>query len=312
MTEWESPEASRLRVLYLAGFGRSGSSILGNVLGQTVDFFHGGEMRNIWDDGFVLNRVCGCGLAFVECPFWQVVATRIIEEEGIDPGRVRNERNRLGRTRQLPFWLIPGLRGRVEHQARELVGWIESTYRVIQEESGATVLVDSTMAPVYGYLLAQAPAIDLRVIHLIRDPRAVAFSWSKEVIQETTEGVPMRRFDPRASATRWVVENRAVAMLLDGRAKIRRYRYEDFAAEPARVVSEIVDFASDGLSNSPAFRDHRVVIEPSHTVWGNHSRFLTGEVEIRSDEAWRTDFEPTARRWVELITGGTARQFGYR
>lgn len=298
-------------MLYLAGFGRSGSSILGNVLGQAADFFHGGEMRNIWDDGFMLNRVCGCGLVFAACPFWQAVAKQITEQEGIDPIRVRDKRNQLGRTRQLPWWLLPGVRHQLEYQAHDLVNWIGSTYRIIQEESGAKVLVDSTMSPVYGHLLTQAPQIDLRVVHLVRDPRAVAYSWSKEVVQEEVEGVPMRRFDPRASATRWLVENFAVRNLLGTRAEMRRYRYEDFTAEPARIVSEIIDFASGGLGSPPAFRGNRVLIEPSHTVWGNQSRFATGDIEIRSDETWRTHLEPNARRWVELITGRAARQYGY-
>lgn len=311
MTEWETVEEGPLRVLYLAGFGRSGSSILGNVLGQTHGFFHGGELRNVWDDGFALNRVCGCGETFSRCPFWSKVAHRITVDAGIDPLRVLSERDRLGRTRQLPFWLTPGVRGRFQDEAKDLVRWIETTYLAVRNESGARVLVDSTMSPVYGHLLTQAPSFEVRVVHLIRDPRAVAYSWSKEVLQESREGVPMQRFDARASAARWVVENLAVQRLLSNESMVRRVRYEDFASEPARVVSEIVDFASDGRATPPAFRDNLVKIDASHTVWGNQSRFLTGDVEIRSDEVWRQELEASERRWVELIAGGAARRFGY-
>lgn len=311
MPESERVEEGPLRVLYLAGFGRSGSSIMGNILGQTKGFFHGGELRNVWDDGFALNRICGCGETFSRCPFWSKVAHRITVDAGLDPLRVLSERDRLGRTRQLPFWLTPGLRRRFEGEAKDLVRWIEMTYRAIRSESGADVLVDSTMSPVYGHLLTQAPNLEVRVVHLVRDPRAVAYSWSKEVLQESSEGVPMQRFDARASAARWVVENLAVQRLLSQQARTRRVRYEDFAAQPAQVVGEIVDFASDGLAAPPPFIDNLVRIDPSHTVWGNQSRFLTGDVEIRSDEVWRNELKAGERRWVELIAGIPARRFGY-
>ncbi|HMB70712.1 MAG TPA: sulfotransferase, partial [bacterium] len=60
----------RLKVLYIAGNGRSGSTLLDVILGQIPGFFPVGEVRNVWDYGVVENRPCGCGEAFHDCPFW--------------------------------------------------------------------------------------------------------------------------------------------------------------------------------------------------------------------------------------------------
>lgn len=62
-----------IRVLYIAGFGRSGSTVLGTILGQVDGCFFGGELRFIWDRSFCKNGLCECGEHFTACDFWQDV-----------------------------------------------------------------------------------------------------------------------------------------------------------------------------------------------------------------------------------------------
>lgn len=300
-----------ISVLYLAGFGRSGSSILGNVLGQAEGFFHGGEIRNIWDDGFVHDRLCGCGSPFTTCPFWSAVASRLRDSSCPPPAQVLAERNRFARTRHLAGWVIPGVSGARARRAEPLIRCLEATYRAIRDESGAEVIVDSTMSPVYGHLLTMAPGIRLRVVHLVRDPRAVAFSWSREVMQESSHGVPMRRYDVRSSAIRWLIENGATERLFRRYEPMMRTSYEAFTTDPASVVSSVVSFATEGRAAPPPFDDRVVHIDPTHSVWGNQSRFLTGDVDIRSDERWRNAMDDQARRSVERLTAPLARRYGY-
>ena len=79
---------SGTKVLYIARFGRSGSTILGNVLGEVEGFFHGGELRSIWEHGLILNKVCGCGVPFRECEMWRPVLDEAFEAcTGSIPGR---------------------------------------------------------------------------------------------------------------------------------------------------------------------------------------------------------------------------------
>src|SRR5918995_1530890 len=54
-------EARPVKVLYVAGLGRSGSTILANTLGQVEGFFSGGELNFIWKHALIENRLCGCG-----------------------------------------------------------------------------------------------------------------------------------------------------------------------------------------------------------------------------------------------------------
>jgi len=52
---------SRTRVLYILGWGRSGSTVLGNILGEIDGFFSAGELHYLWERSLVEGRACGCG-----------------------------------------------------------------------------------------------------------------------------------------------------------------------------------------------------------------------------------------------------------
>ena len=64
------------KVLYIAGSGRSGSTILDNILGELDGFVSAGEVRFLWERGMRDDRTCACGEPFSSCPFWGDVLTR--------------------------------------------------------------------------------------------------------------------------------------------------------------------------------------------------------------------------------------------
>ncbi len=65
----------KVKVLYIAGYERSGSTLLHNVLGQLDGFFAAGELAKIWDRSLIENRRCGCGAPFRECEVWRRILT---------------------------------------------------------------------------------------------------------------------------------------------------------------------------------------------------------------------------------------------
>jgi hypothetical protein len=64
---------SKIKVLYIAGFERSGSTIVNRVLGQIPGFVAWGELRDIWLHGIIENRPCTCGASFADCLAWQKI-----------------------------------------------------------------------------------------------------------------------------------------------------------------------------------------------------------------------------------------------
>ena len=63
----------RLRVLYLGGLGRSGSTLIERLIGQLPGVCPVGELVHLWQRGITEGERCGCGEPFRECPFWQQV-----------------------------------------------------------------------------------------------------------------------------------------------------------------------------------------------------------------------------------------------
>src|SRR5205085_9431203 len=79
----------RVRVLYVAGTGRSGSTLLARILGRADSVFAAGELRYVWQRGLLEDRVCGCGEPFSRCPFWSEVVDRAFGgRRGVDAAGV--------------------------------------------------------------------------------------------------------------------------------------------------------------------------------------------------------------------------------
>ncbi|MBA3432215.1 MAG: hypothetical protein H0U16_12145, partial [Actinobacteria bacterium] len=50
-----------LKVLFIMGWTRSGSTILDNLLGEVEGFFSTGELHYLWRRGLLEGRLCSCG-----------------------------------------------------------------------------------------------------------------------------------------------------------------------------------------------------------------------------------------------------------
>ena len=89
-----------VRVGYIAGYGRSGSTLFDIVLGEHPQIFGAGELANlsrrVWTD----NEYCSCGAVVRECPFWTEVVDRFLARCGSDAlstyGQLQARRESLG------------------------------------------------------------------------------------------------------------------------------------------------------------------------------------------------------------------------
>ena len=63
----------RPKLVFIAGAGRSGSTLLELLLGQFDGVFAAGELHSMWHRGLIENRRCGCGLPFRHCAVWKSV-----------------------------------------------------------------------------------------------------------------------------------------------------------------------------------------------------------------------------------------------
>jgi hypothetical protein len=115
----------------------------------------------------------------------------------------------------------------------------------VADVSGASVVVDSSKHASTAFLLRRAPGLDLRVVHLVRDSRGVAYSWAKRVQRPevTGEGAEMPRYGAGRAAAKWLSYNSLFHLLAATGVPTLPLRYEQLVAEPSRSLGEIASFA---------------------------------------------------------------------
>jgi len=304
----------KVKVLYVVGLGRSGSTILSNSLGQIPGFFSGGELNFIWRHNVLENRLCGCGKPFRECPVW----TRVMDEafggmDGVDPREMMRLQNLGTRTRHIPMMLTErGRRSLAERLEKFLIGY-ERLYRAIETATGSRVVVDSSKEPAHGFAMGMVPGVDFYVLHLIRDPRAAAYSWLKKKPQPDTDTREhMVRFSPTKSSALWDSWNAsAEALWRRSPQRYLRIRYEDFVANPRESFEEILTLLGEKNVEPPLVGEREVKLGVSHTVSGNPNRFETGAVELRPDREWVLNMSPRDRALVTTLTLPLLKHYGY-
>ena len=270
-------------MLYIAGSGRSGSTLLGSTLGEIEGFFNVGEARYIWQRGLVENRLCGCGKHFRDCDVWQQIMAEAAGSDVPDAADIVAMQSRLTRVRHFPSLLLQRDQSSSDFEAFRSV--VVPLLRAVLSVTGSQVIVDTSKLPSYGRLLAAMPEIDLNVVHLVRDPRSTAASWARLKEQPDRGYVaPMQRMSPLRSAILWDLWNTTTKPFMAPKAaSYVRMRYEDFVAEPRESVKRIVEMLDMGDAKLP-FEDARTVtLGPNHTVAGNPDRLKSGPVPIRTD-----------------------------
>jgi hypothetical protein len=95
-----------VRVLFLAGMGRSGTTLLERVMAGATGVVGLGEVVHLWKRGLVDDERCGCGLPFSACPFWQRVGAEAFGDwRKVDVDEIQRLRQRVDKVRHVPALL---------------------------------------------------------------------------------------------------------------------------------------------------------------------------------------------------------------
>jgi len=295
------------KILSITGCCRNGSTIIGNLRGEFAGVFHVGELHFLWKNaaGKGANSRCGCGSELARCPVWAQILP-----VGRPPGTaaddwadmvIRRQRACV-RTRHTWRVLRDGLRG---DGIRDYAALMTRIHHAIADLAGARMIVETTKIPGETALLPRLGRVSPYYVHLVRDPRAVAQSWSRPKDYCYV-------MSPAKSTAYWHGFNTAA------QAITRRYprqslflRYEDFIANPAGTVDALLQFCGIDLAANPV-RDRVVELHTNHTVTGNPDRFLTGPTVIRDrDDSWRAGLPGSAKLTVLALSWPQLPRYGY-
>jgi sulfotransferase family protein len=302
-----------VRVAYVGGWGRSGSTLLDRLLGQVEGFVSVGELRQLWKRGPTANATCGCGRAFRECEFWERVGKEAFGGwDSADAEELLRLRQTVDRGWTMPLLVtkrtLPGLESDRARYGRAL----EVLYGAIATVSGATVIVDSSKLPSYAMILRRVPGIDVRLVHLVRDSRGVAYSWQKHVLKDPGTGEQMHRYHPWSAALRYDLYNEATSLVGRTGTPSLRVRYEDLTADPEPILRRVIEHVAPEIRPDLAFlHTARVDLGVHHAIGGNPMRFRRGATTITTDDGWRAGMPRADRWWVTALTAPLLARYGY-
>lgn len=294
--------------VYIAGSGRNGSTFLGLHLERSPDICFAGELTHLWERGLQENQRCGCGLPFRKCEFWTAV---VLEGFGqLSSGDV-SEMVSL-RKRISSLTRLVQLRVGTKHVDTETVNAYGRIYTqlvaAVRKISGCQTVVDSSKYPTDLATLLCAD-VSLRTIHLVRDCRAVVYSWrrkkERKEIHWKTQLMP--RYGAFQTALAWKQFNAVICQLAGAdEERYRLLRYEDLMSDFAAELSKITNWLQCGTAELITSAK-----ATGHSVSGNPCRFDFDPGNVKPDLEWQQQMSACDRLIAQLICRRQQREYGY-
>ena len=303
----------RLRYVCMPGSPFTGSTLLGVLLNEHPECASIGAATGLIRRVDLATYACSCGARFTECEFWNDIAARtgaLGHPVNVFQTDFWNTHLRLSRQRWLNAALVRSLGwdplndlrdavvGRVGPARRAItrMAWNSwSLASAVLQRSGKRAFVDTARDHQRPKFLARHPLLEIKVIHLIRDPRGNAASIMKHT-----------GADAASAARQWRHYNVEAA-------RVRRYlprdswmtlRYEELCADPAATLDRIADFL--GVRHAAIQPEART---SARHVIGNAMR-LKGLTEIREDRSWQTRLRSEELTMIARIVAPASERLG--
>ncbi len=325
----------KINYLYIMGASHSGSTLLTLLLNAHPEITTIGEL-DTHGIGNLDGYRCSCRSLLMECPFWQKVrarmtryrpdfdltnmGTHLTAASGGLLQRLIGAEYRgpvLEAVRDIALQCFPEFKRAFADFSLNSVALV----KVLMELTGAKVFADSSKLPHRLKFLLRIPSFDVKVLHIVRDGRAVALTYMDQDRFADASDPSLRRGGrglsantPYAlsesmerSAEEWRRELQAAEHLLAGMDPSRwvRVHYEDLCRNTDGTLTRIFEFA--GVDSSRRIPDFR---RAEHHIIGNGMRLDTTS-EIRLDERWKTVLNPEHLKIFDGVAGKTNRRYGY-
>ena len=301
----DSKQRSGIKVVFIVGFTRSGSTLLEHLLSASPGTVAVGEMAYLWDPKVRNTSYCGCGMKLACCSFWKKILTAQQFGEDRSPDTPQ-------------FWrffeeLIYKGRKTNDPEYRGFLNRIETTYARISDQTHGSVIIDSSKRPMFALAAARLANVRLTMIHLVRDSRGCVFSWiTRKARMELGENVFMEQVSARHTVRQWMGRNLQADILRTQRCQHILLRYEDLVDRPAFEVNKIL--RQVGLSSIAADQDGIFHAPVSHGIWGNPDRWssLMHAIRVTKDNRWVAGLSERDFTITTLISAPLLKWYGYR
>jgi len=287
------------RVIYIAGSGRAGSTLLERVLNASPTAFALGEFHCLWR--LPAERiVCACGQPFVRCGFWtETMARSGLGEAGL--ARLRLLEAKVARSLFIARRRFSLAALRRDADVRDYLTLQQQVFDAVAQVTGARHLIDSSKAGPRAWLMGTEP--NNLLLHLHRDAVDVIASW-RQPKWDPSLNAPMHKPSVSAAAWDWI-KAEAWAGALGRQRTVRRIDYATLARAPQQALRDALGSDAPSLIDSIPWLDECRVPPAAeyHSLNGNPDRFSAGPITIAARPTSLARL-PASDRWSVRLIGG--------
>lgn len=258
-----------MEIYYIAGAGRSGSTLLDISLGNLKNHQSLGELIFFVKNGLIDNEYCSCGLPVQDCSFWKEIEKEWALKRKLTIRTYQKTQMELLRNKNTFKNIYYRFFPTKQHQA--YFNDLKALYEIIFEKSGQHILIDSSKNAQYILILRRLP-FKVKVLHLTRSFSGVLQSTKKEFKKNPKQGLE-RALKPqsfRYSLAIWTLDNVFTRLFSTG-MRYKRVKYEDLVKKPAEVINRL----SQLNAQEAKLFEKRGPLLAEHLVAGNQLRMGT-------------------------------------
>ncbi len=298
-----------MKIIYIAGYGRSGSTIFEKYLVSETNCFGVGEISNYFGLINKQSTYCSCGAPVINCQFWSKVR-KLLGNSAVNCSRGRDcvltQPDSITRAIKLRF----KKKEQREVYQENICKLFSSINKVIPPNH---IIIDSSKTA-YGCInrpfnIYNKCKIEVKVIHMVRDVRAVYWSLLRGKNSTLELGIKRKIALPWIRAiVGWTIANYFASLLKTKLGEENYYllKYEDFVSNPEKTIDKIkihfkLEKDSENLDLSQRF----------HQISGNRSRF-NKKISIKKDYEWKIMVGKKTKILTYYATYPLNRKFKYQ
>lgn len=319
-------------LVYILAASHSGSTLLSMLLNAHPGIVTAGELKAVHIGG-PKNYRCSCHAPIGDCEFWRSVSEKMrglghdfkiwqaeTHYPEIDSRYVNGLLRPLHRgptleaLRDAALQLSPTWR-------REFPEYLERNADLVKSvaaASGSAVVVESSKIAVRLKFVLRMPEINVRVIRLLRDGRAVALTYMQPGEYADAKDAELRgggfgnsefhkSLKMQDAAHQWRRCNEEAEQILAGIPSSEQFStsYEEVCRNPTETLNKIFTFLGvPAMDSVDSFRSSE------HHVIGNGMRLDTDN-RIQLDERWRTAHTEADLALFDSVAGSLNQRYGY-
>ena len=278
------------RVIYIAGYGRSGSTLLSILLDNLTNIASVGEVAGFYEYLGVSGRECSCNNKYFECPVWSNIINDL--PRGIDYVKemyeIQTEVERWNKISKIV---------KNKKEMKKYSVKMAKFFDTIADDRKVKTIVDSSKSS-YSFMwralaLSNVKNVELYLVHLVRDAKGVVASRKKgkNSTLERKQSNTASLWNSAVGLAGWLTSNLAVKYtkqyLDDDQSTTIEYR--ELVQSPEQEAQKIIK----GASVEQLYDKNDIIktksLDVGHLVGGNRLARNNQKISIETDNLYSNE-----------------------